>query len=51
MLVGKLLLSPHAHAIIKRIDASQAQALPGVHAVLTPKMCARGLHDCRAEPS
>ncbi len=35
MLVGKLLLSPHAHAIIKRIDASQARALPGVHAVLT----------------
>jgi len=35
MLVGKLLLSPHAHAIIKRIDASRARALPGVHAVLT----------------
>jgi putative selenate reductase molybdopterin-binding subunit len=35
MLVGKLLLSPHAHAIIKRIDASKARALPGVHAVLT----------------
>ncbi len=35
LLVGKLLLSPHAHAIIKRIDASRARALPGVHAVLT----------------
>jgi putative selenate reductase molybdopterin-binding subunit len=35
MLVGKLLLSPHAHAIIKHIDASKARALPGVHAVLT----------------
>jgi putative selenate reductase molybdopterin-binding subunit len=35
MLVGKLLFSPHAHAIIKRIDASKARALPGVHAVLT----------------
>jgi putative selenate reductase molybdopterin-binding subunit len=35
MLVGKLLLSPHAHAIIKRIDVSKARALPGVHAVLT----------------
>ncbi len=35
MLVGKLLLSPHAHAIITRIDASKARALPGVHAVLT----------------
>ncbi|RPI99907.1 MAG: xanthine dehydrogenase, partial [Chloroflexi bacterium] len=35
MLVGKLLLSPHAHALIKRIDVSRARALPGVHAVLT----------------
>jgi putative selenate reductase molybdopterin-binding subunit len=35
MLVGKLLLSPHAHALIKHIDASRARALPGVHAVLT----------------
>lgn len=35
MLVGKLLLSPHPHALIKRIDASRARALPGVHAVLT----------------
>lgn len=35
MLVGKLLLSPHAHAIIKHIDISRARTLPGVHAVLT----------------
>ena len=35
MLVGALLTSPHAHARIKRIDASRARALPGVHAVLT----------------
>jgi len=35
MLVGKLLLSPVAHARIKRIDVSKARALPGVHAVLT----------------
>lgn len=35
MLVGKLLLSPRAHALIKRIDVSRARALPGVHAVLT----------------
>ncbi|MBN2304492.1 MAG: molybdopterin-dependent oxidoreductase [Anaerolineae bacterium] len=35
MLVGKLLLSPHAHANITRIDASRARVLPGVHAVLT----------------
>ena len=35
MLYGALLTSPHAHARIKRIDASKARALPGVHAVLT----------------
>jgi putative selenate reductase molybdopterin-binding subunit len=35
MLVGKILHSPHAHARIKKIDASKARALPGVHAVLT----------------
>jgi len=35
MLVGKLLLSPHAHALIKNIDASKARELPGVHAILT----------------
>ncbi len=35
MLYGALLTSLHAHARIKRIDASRACALPGVHAVLT----------------
>jgi len=35
MLYGALLTSPHAHARIKRIDASRARALRGVHAVLT----------------
>jgi len=35
MLYAALLTSPHAHARIKRIDASQARKLPGVHAVLT----------------
>src|SRR5260221_345511 len=37
MLHARLLTSPHAHAIIRDIDASQARALPGVHAVLTYK--------------
>ncbi len=36
MLVGKVLRSPHAHALVKRIDTSRAKALPGVEAVLTP---------------
>ena len=33
--VGKLLGSPIAHGIIKRIDVSKARALPGVLAVIT----------------
>ncbi len=35
MLVGKILRSPHAHARIKSIDTSKAEALPGVKAVVT----------------
>lgn len=35
MLVAKVLHSPVAHAIIKKIDTSKAKALPGVAAVLT----------------
>ncbi|AIY78986.1 xanthine dehydrogenase molybdenum-binding subunit XdhA [Clostridium botulinum] len=35
MLVGKVLRSPHAHAIIKDIDTSNAKKLEGVEAVIT----------------
>ena len=35
LLHAAMLTSPHAHARIKRMDASNARALPGVHAVLT----------------
>ena len=35
MLYGKVLRSPHLHARIKSIDGSRAEALPGVHAVIT----------------
>lgn len=35
MLYGKILTSPHAHARILRIDASRAEAVPGVKAVIT----------------
>jgi xanthine dehydrogenase molybdenum-binding subunit len=35
MLHGKILRSPHAHAIIKSIKVDKALALPGVKAVLT----------------
>lgn len=35
MLTGRILRSPHAHARIKRIDTSKAEALAGVKAVVT----------------
>ena len=35
MLIAKVLRSPHPHARIRSIDTSKAEALPGVHAVLT----------------
>ena len=35
MLFGKILRSPHAHANIKSIDTSAAEALPGVKSVIT----------------
>jgi CO/xanthine dehydrogenase Mo-binding subunit len=37
LLWGKLVHSPHAHALIKNIDASKALALPGVKAVVSGK--------------
>ncbi|HET9457219.1 MAG TPA: hypothetical protein VFO78_07750, partial [Candidatus Limnocylindrales bacterium] len=41
MAEAKLLRSPHAHAAIRRLDASRAAALPGVVAVLTGADIAR----------
>jgi xanthine dehydrogenase molybdenum-binding subunit len=35
MLFGKVLRSPHAHAMILKIDKSKAEKLPGVEAVIT----------------
>ena len=35
MLFGKILRSPHPHAVIKSIDTSKAEALPGVKSVVT----------------
>ena len=35
MLHGRVLRSPHAHAILKSIDTSKAEALPGVKSVVT----------------
>jgi CO/xanthine dehydrogenase Mo-binding subunit len=35
MLYGQVLRSPHAHALIKEVDKTRLQKLPGVRAVLT----------------
>src|ERR1043165_5735238 len=35
MLWAKALRSPHHHAGISRLDTAKAQALPGVHAIVT----------------
>src|SRR6476620_10621487 len=32
---GVVLRSPHGHAVIERIDATAARAMPGVHGVFT----------------
>lgn len=49
----KILRSPHPHALIKSIDVSEAEKLPGVEAVITykdvpnrlmPRGCARSLY-------
>jgi CO/xanthine dehydrogenase Mo-binding subunit len=37
LLHGKILRSPHAHARIKSVDTSKAEAVPGVLAVVTAK--------------
>ncbi|MBR0669724.1 xanthine dehydrogenase family protein molybdopterin-binding subunit [Neoroseomonas soli] len=37
MMWGKVLRSPHAHARIRGIDTSKAEALPGVKAIVTAK--------------
>jgi len=43
-LVVKMLWSPHAHAIIKDIDISEAEKMPGVHCVLCHKNVPRHMH-------
>ncbi|MCK4983180.1 MAG: molybdopterin-dependent oxidoreductase, partial [Victivallaceae bacterium] len=44
MLVGKILASPHAHAVIKKINTKKAENLAGVHAVLCYKNVPRVAH-------
>ena len=47
MLYGKVLRSPHAHAQIRSIDTSEAEALPGVKAVVTAADLSEGAHNLR----
>ncbi|MFW9996257.1 MAG: xanthine dehydrogenase family protein molybdopterin-binding subunit [Candidatus Odinarchaeota archaeon] len=44
LLVAKILRSPHAHAMIKKIDISRAEKLPGVRAVLCHTNVPRVMH-------
>ncbi len=44
MLVGKFLASPHPHAEILSIDSAKAEALPGVHAVVTAADISQAVH-------
>ena len=37
--VAQVVTSPHAHAVIRRIDTARAKAVPGVLAVLTHELC------------
>ena len=37
MAIGKVLRSPYPHARIVNIDVSRAEAMPGIHAVITGK--------------
>lgn len=56
MIFGEIVRSPHAHAKIVSIDTTEAEALPGVHAVVTrsdfpapPEGLASVLDHCMAE--
>lgn len=49
MLYGKVLRSPYPHAIIRHIDTSRAERLPGVKAVITGRDFAGFRYGYRAE--
>ncbi len=46
MLYGRVLRSPHAHARIVHLDTSEAERVPGVHAVLTHRDVPQMTHRC-----
>jgi len=43
MLYGAILRCPHSHARVKSVDASKAEAMPGVFAVMTGKTPGDGI--------
>jgi putative selenate reductase molybdopterin-binding subunit len=51
MLYGRVLTSPHAHAVIRDSDVAQAKALPGVHAIVTYKDVARVAYASSERPA
>lgn len=50
LLIGKVLRSPYAHAIVKSIDTTEAEKLPGVEAVLTYKNVPQGKFPTAGHP-
>jgi putative selenate reductase molybdopterin-binding subunit len=44
MLYGAVLRSPHAHAVIRSIDTSEAEQMPGIHAVIHSRNTPRIMH-------
>ncbi|MBI3089860.1 MAG: xanthine dehydrogenase family protein molybdopterin-binding subunit [Candidatus Tectomicrobia bacterium] len=44
MLTGRLLLSPHPHALIRSVEVARARRLPGVRAVVTGQDAPRTRH-------
>lgn len=47
---GMLLRSPHAHALVKSIDTSEAERMEGVLCILTPKDVIQRLYNCSGNP-
>lgn len=50
LLYARILTSPHAHAIVRDIDITEARALAGVHAVLTYKDIQRMPYTSAGQP-
>ena len=51
LLIGKILVSPHAHARVIKVDTSLAESLPGVKAVIWRKDAPRILWGTHSPPN